>query len=55
MARLFFWFGVMSVVLILCLINFFRFKYKDEYEKFKLILSVIGFVLSVINILTNVR
>ena len=33
----------------------FRFKYKDEYEKFKLVLSVIGFVLSVINLLTNVR
>ncbi|KAK3912250.1 Transmembrane protein 120-like protein [Frankliniella fusca] len=32
-----------------------KFKYKDEYEKFKLILSVIGFVLSVINIFTNVR
>ncbi|XP_076278675.1 transmembrane protein 120 homolog isoform X1 [Lasioglossum baleicum] len=32
-----------------------KFKYKDEYEKFKLVLSVIGFVLSVINLLTNVR
>ena len=32
-----------------------KFKYKDEYEKFKLILSVIGFCLSVINLLTNVR
>lgn len=32
-----------------------RFKYKDEYEKFKLILSVIGFCLSVINLITNVR
>ncbi|XP_017775844.1 PREDICTED: transmembrane protein 120 homolog [Nicrophorus vespilloides] len=26
-----------------------KFKYKDEYEKFKLILSMIGFVLSVLN------
>lgn len=33
----------------------FRFKYKDEYEKFKLVLSVIGFVLSVLNLLINVR
>lgn len=32
-----------------------RFKYKDEYEKFKLVLSVIGFVLALINLLTNVR
>ncbi|XP_066595902.1 transmembrane protein 120 homolog [Prorops nasuta] len=32
-----------------------KFKYKDEYEKFKLILSVIGFALSVINLLTNRR
>lgn len=36
-------------------INAFRFKYKDEYEKFKLVLSVIGFVLSVLNLFTNVR
>lgn len=33
----------------------FRFKYKDEYEKFKLVLSVIGFVLSVLNLFTNIR
>ncbi|XP_058803294.1 transmembrane protein 120 homolog [Phymastichus coffea] len=32
-----------------------KFKYKDEYEKFKLVLSVIGFVLSVINLITNIR
>ncbi|KAG8231844.1 hypothetical protein J437_LFUL008615 [Ladona fulva] len=32
-----------------------KFKYKDEYEKFKLILSVIGFVLAVINLVVNVR
>ncbi|XP_077290156.1 transmembrane protein 120 homolog isoform X2 [Arctopsyche grandis] len=32
-----------------------KFKYKDEYEKFKLILSVIGFVLAVINLITNFR
>ncbi|CAB0032061.1 unnamed protein product [Trichogramma brassicae] len=32
-----------------------KFRYKDEYEKFKLVLSVIGFVLSVINLLTNYR
>lgn len=32
-----------------------KFKYKDEYEKFKLVLSVIGFVLSVINLLTSIR
>lgn len=32
-----------------------KFKYKDEYEKFKLILSVIGFLLSLINLLTEVR
>ncbi|XP_063973308.1 transmembrane protein 120 homolog isoform X1 [Diachasmimorpha longicaudata] len=32
-----------------------KFKYKDEYEKFKLVLSVIGFILSVINLFTNVR
>ncbi|BES95487.1 TMPIT-like protein [Nesidiocoris tenuis] len=29
-----------------------KFKYKDEYEKFKLVLSVIGFLLSVINLFT---
>jgi hypothetical protein len=32
-----------------------KFKYKDEYEKFKLVLSLIGFVLSVLNLLTNIR
>ncbi|XP_074106082.1 transmembrane protein 120 homolog [Cotesia typhae] len=32
-----------------------KFKYKDEYEKFKLVLSVIGFILSVINLFTNFR
>ncbi|KAJ8679922.1 hypothetical protein QAD02_015709 [Eretmocerus hayati] len=32
-----------------------KFKYKDEYEKFKLVLSVIGFILSVINLFTNIR
>ncbi|GLH12020.1 Transmembrane protein 120 homolog [Gryllus bimaculatus] len=32
-----------------------KFRYKDEYEKFKLVLSVIGFVLSVINLTTNFR
>lgn len=32
-----------------------KFKYKDEYEKFKLVLSVIGFVLSLANICFNVR
>ncbi|KAK7602482.1 hypothetical protein V9T40_008071 [Parthenolecanium corni] len=32
-----------------------RFRYKDEYEKFKLVLSVIGFVLALINLVTNVR
>jgi len=32
-----------------------RFRYKDEYEKFKLVLSVIGFVLSLLNLLLNVR
>jgi len=37
------------------ILHFIRFKYKDEYEKFKLILSVIGFVLSVLNLLINVR
>lgn len=32
-----------------------KFKYKDEYEKFKVYLSVIGFALSVINLSTNFR
>ncbi|XP_075220729.1 transmembrane protein 120 homolog [Lycorma delicatula] len=32
-----------------------KFRYKDEYEKFKLVLSVIGFILSVINLFTNIR
>ncbi|XP_032686387.1 transmembrane protein 120 homolog isoform X1 [Odontomachus brunneus] len=32
-----------------------KFKYKDEYEKFKLVLSVIGFVLSVLNLFINIR
>ncbi|XP_014212268.1 transmembrane protein 120 homolog isoform X2 [Copidosoma floridanum] len=32
-----------------------KFKYKDEYEKFKLVLSVIGFFLSVVNLFTNIR
>ncbi|XP_018903076.1 transmembrane protein 120 homolog isoform X1 [Bemisia tabaci] len=32
-----------------------KFRYKDEYEKFKLILSVIGFILSVVNICINFR
>ncbi|XP_065345588.1 transmembrane protein 120 homolog [Cloeon dipterum] len=32
-----------------------KLKYKEEYEKFKLVLSVIGFFLSVINLLVNVR
>lgn len=32
-----------------------KFRYKDEYEKFKLILSGIGFVLSVVNLFTNYR
>jgi len=32
-----------------------KFRYKDEYEKFKLILSVIGFLLSLINLCTNIR
>ncbi|XP_012286173.1 transmembrane protein 120 homolog isoform X2 [Orussus abietinus] len=32
-----------------------KFKYKDEYEKFKLVLSIIGFVLSVVNLFTNIR
>lgn len=40
-----------KLISVLC----FRFKYKDEYEKFKLVLSVIGFVLSVVNLFTNYR
>lgn len=32
-----------------------RFKYKDEYEKFKLILSIIGFALAVINLCVRFR
>ena len=32
-----------------------RFKYKDEYEKFKLVLSIIGFMMSLINLLTSYR
>lgn len=32
-----------------------KFKYKDEYEKFKLILSIIGFILAVLNLLTKFR
>ncbi|XP_063225094.1 transmembrane protein 120 homolog [Bacillus rossius redtenbacheri] len=32
-----------------------KFRYKDEYEKFKLVLSGIGFVMSVMNLLFNVR
>ncbi|KAJ8890553.1 hypothetical protein PR048_010062 [Dryococelus australis] len=32
-----------------------KFRYKDEYEKFKLVLSGIGFVMSVVNLLINVR
>ncbi|KAL1140248.1 hypothetical protein AAG570_000180, partial [Ranatra chinensis] len=32
-----------------------KFKYKDEYEKFKLVLSVIGFLMAVINLCTNIR
>ncbi|KAK2723167.1 transmembrane protein 120 homolog [Artemia franciscana] len=32
-----------------------RFKYKDEYEKFKLVLNLIALVLSVINLITNQR
>lgn len=33
----------------------FRFRYKDEYEKFKLVLSIIGFFLSLMNLLTKRR
>ncbi|CAG2063183.1 unnamed protein product, partial [Timema podura] len=32
-----------------------KFRYKDEYEKFKLVLSGIGFVLSVCNLFISVR
>lgn len=32
-----------------------KFKYKDEYEKFKLILSIIGFVMAVLNLATRFR
>lgn len=32
-----------------------RFKYKDEYEKFKLALSTIAMLMSVTNLLCNVR
>lgn len=32
-----------------------KFKYKDEYEKFKLILSAIGFLLSLANLCINLR
>lgn len=32
-----------------------KFKYKDEYEKFKLVLSVIGFVFALINLLVQFR
>ncbi|XP_019874259.1 transmembrane protein 120 homolog isoform X2 [Aethina tumida] len=32
-----------------------KFKYKDEYEKFKLILSIIGFVLAVLNFSVRFR
>lgn len=33
----------------------FRFRYKDEYEKFKLVLSIIGFFLSLLNLVTKRR
>lgn len=33
----------------------FRFRYKDEYEKFKLVLSIIGFFLSLMNLVTKRR
>lgn len=33
----------------------FRFKYKDEYEKFKFIVNGIGLLMSLINILINSR
>ncbi|XP_065160729.1 transmembrane protein 120 homolog [Atheta coriaria] len=32
-----------------------KFKYKDEYEKFKLIISIISFVLAALNIIFNFR
>ncbi|XP_018331014.1 transmembrane protein 120 homolog [Agrilus planipennis] len=32
-----------------------KFKYKDEYEKFKLVLSIIAFIISVINLFTRFR
>ncbi|XP_044731062.1 transmembrane protein 120 homolog [Chrysoperla carnea] len=32
-----------------------KFKYKDEYEKFKLVLSGIGFLMSVLNLILNYR
>lgn len=32
-----------------------RFRYKDEYEKFKLILSVIGFFMALMNLIFDVR
>lgn len=32
-----------------------RFKYKDEYEKFKFIINGIGLTISIINILANWR
>lgn len=44
---LLFWFQV-----IVCLS---RFKYKDEYEKFKLALSSIALILSVINLIAGLR
>jgi hypothetical protein len=33
----------------------FRFKYKDDYEKFKLALSAIAMGLSVTNLIANLR
>lgn len=36
-------------------IFYYRFKYKDEYEKFKLVLSIIGFVLAILNMLSRIR
>lgn len=35
--------------------NIFRFKYKDDYEKFKLALSAIAIGLSVTNLIANLR
>lgn len=32
-----------------------KFKYKNEYEKFKLILSIIGFLLSLLNFCVRFR